>query len=429
MLRYPGFEEPVCRECAGAPHDHVCGRCGAEEALYSRDLCARCVLHARLIELLGDQPRRVELGLNGLFEELSAAGSAKDMIRWLSNSPAVPLLGQIVRGELPCTHETLDRHPSNGAVRRLEHLLVATGALPARDPVLARLERWIEELFSAEDDDQALRTFAHWVILRRYRRKSQRAPLNDGVLGHAKVELQSAGAFLEWLAGRGRPLDACQQSDIDAWLAGPRADRYIARSFARWAIARKLMPKLDFPVGERGGPSQPIIDQDLGELVQRLLNDQQISVRDRVAGILIAVFAQPVTRVARLTADDITLEEQTVAIQLGDTALTVPKPIASDVRKLLSELAKPSSGIVRHPLWLFPGNAPSRPIGALALSRRMKRIGIDCNDARRAALLQLAGQLPAAILADLLGVHISTATQWAEIAGRPWGDYPALRSQ
>jgi hypothetical protein len=42
--------------------------------------------------------------------------------------------------------------------------------------------------------------------------------------------------------------------------------------------------------------------------------------------------------------------------------------------------------------------------------------------------LQLAGRLPAAIVADLLGVHVTTATQWAELAGRPWGDYPALRS-
>jgi hypothetical protein len=58
----------------------------------------------------------------------------------------------------------------------------------------------------------------------------------------------------------------------------------------------------------------------------------------------------------------------------------------------------------------------------------MKRIGVDCRDTRRAALLELAGRLPAAIVADLLGVHVTTATQWAQIAGRPWGDYPALRT-
>jgi hypothetical protein len=36
--------------------------------------------------------------------------------------------------------------------------------------------------------------------------------------------------------------------------------------------------------------------------------------------------------------------------------------------------------------------------------------------------------MPAAVLADLLGINILTATVWAQIAGRTWGDYPALRS-
>ena len=35
--------------------------------------------------------------------------------------------------------------------------------------------------------------------------------------------------------------------------------------------------------------------------------------------------------------------------------------------------------------------------------------------------------MPTAILADIVGVHINTAAAWAEIAGRPWGNYPTLR--
>ena len=41
----------------------------------------------------------------------------------------------------------------------------------------------------------------------------------------------------------------------------------------------------------------------------------------------------------------------------------------------------------------------------------------------------MAAQIPAPVLADLLGIGILTATRWAEIAGRLWGDYPALRQQ
>jgi hypothetical protein len=429
LMRYPGYEHRVCRECADAPAHNVCGRCGAEDAPYARGLCGRCVLHDRLTELLGEKPQRVQVGLDALFDELAAARSAKDMLKWLGRSRAVPLLGRIARGELPCTHETLDRHAPDRAVRRLEHLLVATGALPTRDPALARLERWTDDLLAEHDHEPALRTFAHWVVLRRYRRKSQRAPLNDGVLGRAKVELRSAAAFLQWLAGRGRALEECGQADVDAWLAGERADRYIARSFARFAIAQKLMPKLDFPAGQRGGPSLPVNSEDLVELAQRLLHDPELPAHDRVAAVLIAVFAQPVSRVARLTADDIIVDGESVAIRFGDTAVSLPGPVARDVRCLLAELAKRSPRMLRDPQWLFPGAMRSRPIGELVLSRRMKHMGIECNGARRAALLELAGRLPAAIVSDLLGVHVTTATQWAQISGRPWSDYPAMRTQ
>ena len=236
LMRYRGHEEPVCRVCAGAPDHHLCGRCGAEDAPYARGLCARCVLHDRLTRLLGEEPQRVRARLDGLFDELIAARSPKDKLKWLGRSSAVPLLARIARGEIPCTYETLDRHPADPAVRRLEHLLVATGALPTRDPALARLERWAEELLAAHEDQPALRTFIQWVILRRYRRKSQRAPLNDGVLSRAKTEMRSAAAFLTWLSERNRALEQCGQADIDAWLAGERRDRYrTSRSHAsRW---------------------------------------------------------------------------------------------------------------------------------------------------------------------------------------------------
>ncbi|MGH2855741.1 MAG: hypothetical protein ACRDLF_16325, partial [Solirubrobacteraceae bacterium] len=50
---------------------------------------------------------------------------------------------------------------------------------------------------------------AHWIVLRRYRRRSQQAPLNLGDLGRAKAELTSANAFLDWLTDRGCELEQC----------------------------------------------------------------------------------------------------------------------------------------------------------------------------------------------------------------------------
>jgi hypothetical protein len=108
--------------------------------------------------------------------------------------------------------------------RRLEHLLVAAGALPSRDPALARMVEWIEQHLAGDDHEPLLRPFAHWIVLRRYRRKSQTAPLNFGELSRAKAELVSGTAFLDWLTDCDRQLGQCAHADIDAWLGGPGRD-------------------------------------------------------------------------------------------------------------------------------------------------------------------------------------------------------------
>jgi hypothetical protein len=427
LLRYPGQTTAVCRECAGAADDHVCRECGAEEALQERGLCGRCVLRRRLSELLGDEQQRVRVGLDGLFDALSRARSAKDTLRWLDTSPAVSILARIASGELRCTHETLDALDPDPAVRHLQHLLVATGALPPRDPALARLELWIDEFLSAHREPE-LRTFAYWIVLRRCRRNSRRGPLGEGVINSAKTELKSAAALLDWLSSRDIPLAEVTQADVDAWLVGPRPDRYVARSFARFAIRRQLMPKLTFPAGRTDAVTPAVAVGDRVALARRLLHEDGIETRDRVAGLLVVLFAQPVTRIANLTVDDVAIDHEKVAVQLGETAITLPQPLADHLRQLVVDREGRAAAALPTPPWLFPGSSPGRPIGAQSLSRRLKRIGVDCHARRIAALLDMAGQIPAPVLADLLGIGILTATKWAEIAGRPWGEYPTLRT-
>ncbi len=42
--------------------------------------------------------------------------------------------------------------------------------------------------------------------------------------------------------------------------------------------------------------------------------------------------------------------------------------------------------------------------------------------------MALAAELPAAIIADLLGMHINTAIRWVDYAGHDWADYLAARA-
>jgi len=75
--------------------------------------------------------------------------------------------------------------------------------------------------------------------------------------------------------------------------------------------------------------------------------------------------------------------------------------------------------------WLFPGHLPGRPISPARLGERLRTLGIRALPGRRATLLQLAAEVPAAVLADLLHLSVGTATRWTRDAGGDWACYAA----
>jgi L-alanine-DL-glutamate epimerase-like enolase superfamily enzyme len=78
--------------------------------------------------------------------------------------------------------------------------------------------------------------------------------------------------------------------------------------------------------------------------------------------------------------------------------------------------------------WLFPGRVPGTHAAAGAITRKLNQHGIPARAARNTALADLAGDLPAVVLADLLGLSISAATNWANHTKRNRTDYIATRT-
>jgi L-alanine-DL-glutamate epimerase-like enolase superfamily enzyme len=62
------------------------------------------------------------------------------------------------------------------------------------------------------------------------------------------------------------------------------------------------------------------------------------------------------------------------------------------------------------------------------IAKQLGRLGIPARAAGNTALVDLAGDLPAAVLADLLGLSSSAATNWANHTKRNWTDYIAART-
>jgi hypothetical protein len=59
--------------------------------------------------------------------------------------------------------------------------------------------------------------------------------------------------------------------------------------------------------------------------------------------------------------------------------------------------------------WLFPGGQPGRPSSAYRLAERLRELGVRSGQSRSTALFQLAMDLPAAVVAKMLGIHMGTA--------------------
>jgi hypothetical protein len=113
------------------------------------------------------------------------------------------------------------------------------------------------------------------------------------------------------------------------------------------------------------------------------------------------------------------------ALTLGTTPISIPEPLAGHLHDLTQQRHHLSQVPAGGPgPWLFPGLHPGQPVLPATISHRLARIGVDTVTGRASALLQLAGELPPTVVADLLGLRPKTAIAWGQLAGRPWAAYP-----
>lgn len=112
-------------------------------------------------------------------------------------------------------------------------------------------------------------------------------------------------------------------------------------------------------------------------------------------------------------------------LRLGHHDIHTPEPLAALIQQLTSDGRRYLGVGSPTTTWLFPGHLPGRPLTPARLGERLRKIGIHAQPGRRAALTSLAAQLPAAVLAELLNLHPTTAVRWVRDAGGDWNRYAA----
>jgi hypothetical protein len=423
-------DAPLCGGCAvpGPGLLKTCPGCGSPGRLIA-GACRRCHLRQRLGELLADSAGNVRPELQILHQTLATTDRPAAVLAWLSSGTPQAMLTELAAGLRPLTHAALDELPASKPLTHLRSVLVATGALTARDEHLVQLERWITQAVASRADPrekEILHRYADWHVLRRLRQRTRgtHATHNQAVV--ARRNIIAAVTFLNWLTARDLTLVSCRQADLDQWMAGASiSQRGHTGHFIRWARNQKLA-SLDFPATRWAGPTRVIDSERRWEQARQLLHDETLQTEDRAAGLLVLLYAQQPATISRLTLDHTRVSGNEVTLRLGREPILLPEPLAGLILRLAAtRRGHASTGDQGTSPWLLPGGRPGQPISPYRLSERLRQVGIHPGPSRSTALFQLATELPAAILARMLGIHIDVAVAWQKASSGDWMTYAA----
>lgn len=424
LVSPPGPFARLCADCAGVEGHATCRSCGAEERPYSKGCCARCILAERARMLTGGEDGPLQV----VFEAIAAARNTYSALNWLRSAKSAAILADMASGNLPLSHECLDGRDDVLAAEFLRHLLVANGVLPDRDDALVRLETWASSRIGAvacPDHRRLLRSYATWRVLRRARLRATVVSRPRTPTAHSRNNLIAAIAFLSFMDGRDRAFTDCTQADVDAWLAGGGPSAHEVGDFIDWAADRRLIGRfvVTGPVRQH---ATALDDDTRWSIVDRLLHDESLDLGDRVAGSLVLLYGQQLSRIVSVKREQVRSDNGDARLQLGRTEIQVPEPLGELLLRLAA-CGRPNSGLgsPADGPWLFTGLHPGRPLSASHLGERLRRLGIKTIKGRRGAMMHLAAQLPAAVLADLLNLHPTTACRWVGEAAGDWNRYAA----
>ncbi len=418
----------ICRDCAGITRNFSCTACPIEGRL-RWGLCERCSLTDQLRALLDDGTRRIHPPLAPLFNQLRAMAKPRSGLSWIHYRQPRAMLGDLAAGRLALTHEAFSQLPNWRAATYLRDLLMQCGALAPVDRQLLLFQRWLDQyLGSIADPGQALllHRFATWHQLRTLRINASKGPLNRSPPRHARHELTRAAALLAWLAERDIPIAACRQVDLDTWSIARSGNGKTEKSFLTWCMKNGEMPSLEIPIHQGASTSPaPMGQRNRIAALHRIVTDEALPLGSRVAGSIVLLYAQPVTRIVRLSIDDVQWNDDGVTLNLGDPPTPVPEPLAKLLGAYIQQRPNMTTATNPDSRWLFPGRRAGQPMHPDSLYELLRQIGVPAGSGRTGAIRQLVLQMPPTVVAQALGYHQVSTARIAAQAGSPWSGYAA----
>lgn len=280
--------------------------------------CERCRINRRLEEVMGLATAGLPPGLAALRHDIATAEHPITAHRWLTKQPIVTALSDLSAGRMPLTHEAYDNLPKSQILEHLRLTLVAVGALPERDEELIRLEHSLTDFLAGQRDParcKLLHRYLVWHLLRRLRARNNGSPVTRQQVLRIRAHRRATEAFLDWLDTHSLALDTFRQADLDRWLTDPTAGyRYETATFIRWAHDAKLTT-VYLHSKRWQDPVNPLDDDHRWTVTRRLLHDSTLDSEDRLAGLLLLLYAQSPSTISLLTTDQVLITEDAVRWQ------------------------------------------------------------------------------------------------------------------
>lgn len=360
-----------------------------------------------------------------LFDTLRQMARPRVGIYWAAKPHVADILRDLASGEVPLTHDGLNQLSPFRSVAFLRDLLMDNGVLPPIDRHLVLFERWLAEWtasISEAEHCKLLQRFATWHVLRGLRAKAANGPLGQGRCDGARYLLRQTADFLAFLDRRGRHIGECGQADVDAWYADGPIGRRLVAAFLHWAIGQQIMTRVEIPSRPTENPA-PISQHRRLTVIRRVVTDEEMPLMDRVIALLILLYAQPITRILRLTLDDVIRDDDGMSIRLGDPPSPMPEPFAALLDRYLADRPNQTTATNPNSTLMFPGRRAGQPMGASAIGMHLAAAGIPTLHGRTAAIRQLLLQAPAPVVAKMLGYTSEHSETLAAEGGGTWKSY------
>ena len=395
-----------------------CTRCGRDDHLNRDRLCKSCRAADAISELFNDATLRRQPLLARLREHLDAAEPAY-LLTIKQNSNVWRLIVQIAALPHPVTHADLDGMGSPRSVSQVRSLLVTLEVIPVRDEYAFAVSRLAAEAVAAlphREDQLAVRRFLRWR--QQHRRSGE--PLTISQAANDRTELRVIVDLIGAFNAAGMTVATADQATLDAWARTARI-AFRARRFLTWCartgINRHLIPPPHRGTGFQLGGD---LDAENEQALRRVLaDDQEIPARLRLAVLLTTIYAVRVHRIAALRRDAVRLEDGIPQIRLGSIDIDLPDTAAPWVNAILtgSTHKRRAGGAGQDDTWIFPGARHGAHMLPSSLATQLKALGVSPVGAHQASAATLITQLPPAVVARLVGVRVSTAARWHQLAG------------